>query len=59
MDFSGALMHISARRFVLGGVLGGVLVLRGLSSVSNNLRWTFLMHNGDVDMVAVGFWDEG
>ena len=52
-------MHISARRFVLGGVLGGVLVLRGLSPVSNNLRWTFLMRNGDVYMVAVGFWDEG
>ena len=50
-------MHISARRFVLGGVLGSVL--GGLLSVSNNLRWTFLMRNGDVDMVAVGFWDEG
>ena len=56
-------MHIGVRRFVLGGVLGGViggvLVLRGLSPVSNNLRWTFPMRNGDVGMVAVGFWDEG
>ena len=50
-------MDISVGRFV--GVLGGVLVLRRLWSVTNNSRWTFPIRDGDVDMVAVGFWDEG
>ena len=57
MGFSGAFMDISVGRFV--GVLGGVLVLRRLWSVTNNSRWTFPIRDGDMDMVAVGFWDEG